>query len=153
MESDELFAAFAEKYGIDGLDFAEGAMLLEIDGMSVAVASDDEAGEIVVSGEIGEMPPDGAVEFSGMLLQANADCQGMDGAVFAQDAETKTYILLKRIAVDGALDLDGFSDMLEKFVNKLETWRKLLVDFRPAAAEATAAAAGEPNSLFGGMMV
>ena len=34
------------------------------------------------------------------------------------------------------LDVDSFSSALEKFINGLESWIKLLTDFRPIEAEA-----------------
>ena len=42
--------------------------------------------------------------------------------------------------------IDAFCEELSAFVNSLETWRKMLEDFRPAAAEAKAASDAQPNA-------
>ena len=54
-------------------------------------------------------------------------------------------MLVQRL-VKNYLTIDIFCEELTEFVNSLETWRKMLEDFRPAAAAAKAAADARPNA-------
>lgn len=118
----------------------DGTAAIEVDGIAVLLAS---AGrELLASAEIGEPPPDGAAAFSDLLLEANLDSD----AVFARSKESGRYILNRRIAL---ADLDGeaFDAALESFVNRAEAWRRLLADYRPAAAAAAAAAEADTAAI------
>ena len=140
MEFSELIRAFAERFGIADLDADDGSAMLEIDGMEVTIAADDSGRAIAVAGSIGNPPPENAAAFAELLLQANHDLLGAEGCGFAQNGANGAYILVLRLPQEG-LDLDAFCKALDSFVNKVETWRGLLADFRPAAQAASAAEA------------
>ena len=53
MEFNELIAAFAAKYGIRGLDGADGAVELEVDGIRVELLDDPQARSLFACAEIG----------------------------------------------------------------------------------------------------
>ncbi len=135
MEFSKLILAFGERFGVADLDSGEDSVMLEIDGMAITITADGPGGAIVVAGAIGGPPPENAAAFADMLLQANLNLLGTEGCGFARDRETGAYVLVVRLAQDG-LDLDAFCAVIEAFVNKLESWRSILVDFRPAAQAA-----------------
>jgi hypothetical protein len=154
MEFSKLIVSFAERFGITDLDSGEDAAMLEVDGMEITIAADNPGRAIVVAGVIGDPPPENAAAFAGMLLQANHDLLGAEGCGFAQNRETGAYVLVLRLAQD-SLDLDAFCSALDAFVNKVENWRNLLSDFRPAAqaageAREADAGVGAASGLLGG---
>lgn len=110
-----------------------------MDGIAVLLAAAN--GVVLASSEIGEPPPDGAAAFADLLLEANLESD----AFFAKSKESGRYMLALRLPL-AALDAEAFDAAFEAFVNRAEAWRKLLADYRPAAAvaakaEAAAAAA------------
>lgn len=58
MEFKKLIAAFAAKHGIDGLDGASGAVVLDFDGVLVELLDDPHTHSIFACAEIGHPPPD-----------------------------------------------------------------------------------------------
>lgn len=132
MDFPELISDFATRHGVEGLAAEDGAAAIDVDGIAVLLAS--AGGELLASAEIGDPPPDGAAAFADLLLEANLDSD----AVFAKSKESGRYVLTRRIALAG-LDGEAFDASLESFVNRAEAWRRLLADYRPAAAAAEAA--------------
>ena len=147
MTFEETMAAFAAKYGLDGLDPTDGRVALQIDGIDVAIS---DAGEprIVATAAIGTPPPERPEVFADMLLAANKD---EDDSIFSKSTETNEYLLTANLRTG---DMDAFCDAFAAFIDKVDIWRKLLVDFRPAAqrtAELQTVEA-EPSFGFGGFM-
>ena len=91
MEFNELIAAFAAKYGIRGLDGADGAVELEVDGIRVELLDDPQARSLFACAEIGHPPPDANGAFGAMMLQANFLLRGTEGATLCQNPETHAY--------------------------------------------------------------
>ena len=135
MDYKELISAFGEKHGIDGLASDEGTTSLDIDGMTVEIFHNEEDASIFLCSVVGEPPAEGQERFSALLLQANFLFKGTDGATLSQNPDTKEYALVRVLSLS-LLDLDSFSSALEKFVNGIESWRKLLADFRPIVEDA-----------------
>ncbi len=134
MDFTQLIANFAERHAIADLVAEDGAAAIEVDGIAVLLAAS--GGELLASAEIGEPPPEGPAAFADLLLEANLESE----FVFAKSQESGHYVLTRRLQLAG-LDDDAFDSMLEAFVNRAEAWRKLLADYRPAAAAAAEAAA------------
>lgn len=141
MEFNELIADFATRHKVENLVAVDGAAALDIDGIIITIVAKGDT--LTFSTEIGEPPVDGAATFANLLLEANL----MSGAFFAKAPEPGPYIIVRRLSLP-AVDDDAFDAALEEFVNQAETWRRLLVDFRPAA-KAAAERASEEKSSFG----
>ena len=58
MEFKELLAAFAAKYGIEGLNDADGVAMLKADDISVELLEDQQTRSVLACAEIGFPPPD-----------------------------------------------------------------------------------------------
>ena len=69
MEFKELLAAFAAKYGIDGLGDADGAAELDVDGVRVELLDDPQSRCALACAEIGLPPPDADGAFGGLMLR------------------------------------------------------------------------------------
>ena len=134
MDFSELISDFAVRHGVEGLAAEDGAAAIEVDGIAVLLAT--AGGTLLATAEIGDPPPEGAAAFADLLLEANLESD----AAFAKSQESGRYVLTRRCALAG-LDGEAFDAALEAFVNRAEAWRKLLADYRPAAAAAAEAAA------------
>ena len=140
MEFNELIDAFAKRHKVENLVAVDGAAALDLDGLIVTIVV---KGDLLnFSAEIGEPPADGAALFANLLLEANTQ----PDAFFAKIPDPGPYVIARRIPLS-QVDNDTFDALLEAFVNNAETWRRLLVDFRPAAKAAAERAAAESPSL------
>jgi hypothetical protein len=140
MEFNELIAGFAARYNVEGLAVEDGAAAIEADGIAVLLAAAN--GVVLATSEIGEPPPDGASAFADLLLEANLDSD----AFFAKSKESGRYLLGLRLPL-AALDAEAFDAAFEAFVSRAEAWRKLLANYRPAAADAAKAEAADAAAI------
>lgn len=138
MEFDELIADFAKRHNVEDLVVVDGIAALDIDGIVVTMLHGE--GMLVLSAEIGDPPAEGAAVFAGLLLEANLQ----SSAVFAKKQDGGSYVVLRRLPL-ATVDGNAFDTALEEFVNLVETWRRLLVDFRPVAVKAAESAAAGPS--------
>ena len=125
---------------MEDLVAVDGAAALDIDGIIVTIAVNDEM--VTLSAEIGEPPVEGAGAFAELLLEANLQ----SGAYFAKSPEQGPYLVVRRLPL-ASIDADAFDTALEAFVNNAETWRRLLADFRPVSEAAAKHAEAEPPSF------
>ena len=144
MDIKELADGLATKFNIDGLAVEDGEVALEIDGMPMLLAEDRDMA-IVITGYVGDPPSEGGEAFAHLMLEATMGFMDTKSLALARNPETGSYALVERVAQDG-LTVDAFSESLTEFVNKLETWRKMLEDFRPMAEAAKAATDAQPDA-------
>jgi len=138
MEFKELLAAFAAKYGVDGLGGADGVAELEVDGIRVELLEDSQARSLIACAEIGLPPPDANGAFGAMMLKANFLLRATDGATLCQNPETGAYALVRPSPLALA-DVESLSAGLESLVNQTENWRKALTGLREAESAQSAA--------------
>ena len=143
MDFNELIAGFAARYNVEGLAVEDGSAAIEVDGIAVLLAAAN--GVVLATSEIGEPPPDGAAAFADLLLEANLESD----AFFAKSKESGRYMLALRLPL-AALDAEAFDAAFEAFVNRAEAWRKLLANYRPAAAVAAKAEAADAAAIGAG---
>ena len=129
MEFRELIAGFAAKYGIAGLDGADGVAELDVEGIRVELLDDPQTRSIFVCAEIGHPPPDANGALGAMMLQANFLLRGTEGATLCQNPETGTYALVRPFP-QALTDVESFVAGLESLVNQVENWRKALAGLR-----------------------
>lgn len=156
MELKELIGQFAKEVGItDAAADETGAFHFAIDDMTVSFEADEASGELATYAQVGELPPEGREQLYRLMMEAMFRGEGTGGATLSI-APDSDRICLHRIDPLDALDLERFKAKLERFVNVLEEWRKLLADFRAVipAVERAAAEAEEENREFerGGFM-
>ena len=134
MEMKELLDGLASSLGIDSLAIVGGEAAIDIDGMRVLITEAQEDA-LLVSGLIGEPPPEGCAEFCNLMLEANTGFFDAAACALARNPETGCYMLLKRLA-KAPLDPESFAKELAAFADTLAEWRESLESFRPAAAAA-----------------
>ena len=131
MEFKELMAAFAAKYGVEGLDGVDGVAELDVDGIRVELLDDKHAHSILACAEIGHPPPDANGAFGAMMLQANFLLRATEGATLCQNPETHAYALVRPFPL-ALTDVASLAAGLESLVNQVENWRKALAGLKHA---------------------
>ena len=144
MEFKELLAVFAAKYGIDGLEGADGAAELDVEGIRVELLNDFQTHSLVACAEIGHPPPDANGAFGTMMLQANFLLRATDGATLCQNPETGAYALVRPFPL-ALTDVESLAAGLESLVNQTENWRKALAGLRTAEATQKQDVASAPD--------
>lgn len=134
MTFDELIRDFGGQIGVE-LTSRDGMVALDIDGMSVLIQELHELDAVVVLGEIGEPPPQGLEALLSSMLNANHLFAGTSGGTLSRDPESGKFFLCRWKPLALA-DAASFAAMMDRFLNVLETWRKLVADYRPVAASA-----------------
>ena len=133
MEFRELIAAFAAKYGITGLDGADGVAELDVEGIRVELLNDLHAHSLFACAEIGHPPPDAHGALGAMMLQANFLLRATEGATLCQNPETHAYALVRQFPL-ALTDAASLAAGLESLANQVENWRKALAGLRHAEA-------------------
>ena len=133
MTLDELVSGFADRYAIEGLAVEDGVVVLSIDGTEVTFREDADGGAVVVSAEIGEMPPDARGVFASLALQATFAAAGE--LALSLDGETGELSVSTSLPLALA-DPDALSDAVESLVNTAEEWRRNAVAFLDVDEEA-----------------
>ena len=118
MELNELIPAFAAKLEIVGLEARNGACALEIDGIPLEIVETAGGKALVTSAIIGRPPLDRPDAFLKLLLEANTETLGPQGAAFGMLPDTGEVILQWRVTTRD-LELDAFCAELETFVNQV----------------------------------
>ena len=135
--------------GVMGGNFTveDGACTIAVDDMVVNILEVVETNTVLMYAKIGEHPAEDNVgKLAESMLAANHMFQGTFGATISYNQEDRCYYLNRYDDLD-SINGDKFLKILENFVNTLEMWRKLVVDYRPSyddeknAADASATAA------------
>ena len=138
MEFKELLAAFAAKYGVEGLDGADGVAELEVDGIRVELLEDPQARSLVACAEIGLPPPDANGAFGAMMLRANFLLRATEGATLCENPESGAYSIVRPYPL-ALTDCESLAAGLESLVNQSENWRTALAGLREAESARTEA--------------
>ena len=138
MEFKELIVGFADRYGIEGLDGADGAAELKVDGIRVELLDDPQTHSLFACAEIGHPPPDANGAFGAMMLEANFLLRATEGATLCQNPETHAYALVRPFPL-ALTDVESLAAGLESLVNQSENWRTALAGLREAESARTEA--------------
>ncbi len=125
MEYKELMDAFAAHCGLSGAEVKDGILVLEIDDMTFSFIENPTEDSVTVYGVIGRPPQNGNALLEQMLLRANHLFAGTGGAVLCQDPESENYALFRQFPLV-SLDAKSFADDVEKLVNLVAEWRRIL---------------------------
>ena len=136
MEFKELIVGFANRFGIEGLDGADGAAELKVDGIRVELLDDPQTHSLFACAEIGHPPPDANGAFGAMMLEANFLLRATEGATLCQNPETHAYALVRPFPL-ALTDVESLAAGLESLVNQAENWRKALAGLREAESART----------------
>ncbi len=143
MQYSELISGLASEVGIAGLvPDEDGIVSLDIDGMIVVISEVGDGEALVLRGDAGYPPPEGIDILRKTLLEGNFALSATSGELFAADPENGRIVLTAREPL-ATLTIPAFVKRLEVFLSTLESWRRIIADFRPAADSSSAPSVGE----------
>ena len=154
MEASELIEALGRKMGLE-LSFKDGAAAFEADGMTVAVNDLPALDAVALTGDIGAPPPERLESLYKTVLEAQHLFRSTHGATISLDPGTGHFALNKAIPL-ATVDAESFAVEVERFISTLETFVKIVREFRarPPDAEPSApideTASSVVRSGFGG---
>ncbi len=131
MEASEIIKAFCEKVGVEFEPDADGTVTLDVDGATVTINDLREINAVALVGDLGEPPPERLDALYKLMLEANHLFGGTAGATISCNPKTGHFALC-RVLPCVALDSDFFYAEAERFVSTLESWTKIVRDFRDA---------------------
>lgn len=151
MELKELIGAFAAEAGIKETPVAHdaGGFTFEIDDITISFVETEGSHELVTLAVVGELPDSGEKQIFRYLMEAMFRDGGSGGAIFSLEPGTKRIWAHRRDSL-ATMDEEGFRAMLERFVNGMEEWRRIvsgLSELAPKLAEAEQKVALESRNL------
>jgi len=108
--------------------------------IKVLVQNADERRKVLLSADIGEMPPEGGAKLMRTMLEANNLFTGTAGATLALDAAAGRFRLQKYESPD-----ELANDAEPKLVSFIETalfWSRSIADFKPSVDDAADTGSG-----------
>lgn len=97
--------------------------------------TEDEPGRLLIAAPFATKPSEGTDRLAEVLLSANHLFEATDGATIALNAATGEYILQRHVPL-ALMDVDAIYTLIEAFVNKLESFRDRIKEFRPVFEKA-----------------
>ena len=134
MTFDDLLNGVGQAIGVP-LQNTEGACAIGVDDMQITLQYLEEVGQVSTFGEIGEPPPQGLEQLLSAMLNANHLFMGTGGSTISRDPESGKFFLCRYDSL-ALISVEDFVGIIEKFVNVLETWRRLVDDYRPVESSA-----------------
>lgn len=138
MEATELITALGSALGIELKLDAEGTCAFSADETTITINHLGQFDVLVLSGDLGEPPPERLEALYEAMLEANHLFAGTGGATLSRDSETGHFAICRALPCR-ALDADSFYAQVEQFVSTVEAWTKLVANFRAVPAVATRA--------------
>ncbi len=141
MAFEDIVAGLGSAFGLE-LSVVQDTTVFEVasedGGTKVRVLVQD-AGErnlVLMSADLGELPPDGGDRLCRAMLEANNLFEGTAGATLALDAATGRF-RLQRYESPDELANDAVAK-IETFVETALFWSRAIADFRPPVEEPAA---------------
>ena len=124
----ELINAFCERLGIKSEANAEGVYAFEVDAFEFAVYDLSEQRRVALVGDLGAVPSVNSEGLFRLMLEAQHCFRDTEGAVFSIDRE-RDRLTLNRMLSCLELDNETFFNEVERFVNQLEAWTRIIRDY------------------------
>jgi hypothetical protein len=123
-----LIKAFCERLGIQSEANAEGVYTFEVDALEFAVYDLSEQRRVALVGDLGMIPDAHREGLFRLMLEAQHCFRETEGAVFSIDRE-RDRLTLSRLLSSAELDDETFFNEVERFVNQLEAWTRIIRDY------------------------
>lgn len=124
----ELINAFCERLGIQSEANAEGVYSFEVDALEFAVYDLSEQRRVALVGDLGLIPETHPEGLFRLMLEAQHCFRETEGAIFSVDGE-RNRLTLNRLLSSAELDDETFFSEVERFVNQLEAWVRIIRDY------------------------
>ena len=120
-----LIKSFCERLGIQSEANAEGIYAFEADMLEFAIHDLSEQHRIALVGDLGMIPEKQPERLFRLMLEAQHCFRGTEGAIFSIDGE-RDRLTLNRMLSCVELDDETFFNEVERFVNQLEAWTRII---------------------------
>ena len=128
IEVKTLIKAFCERLGIQSEANAEGVYAFEADAFEFAVHDLSEQRRVALVGDLGIIPKGHPEGLFRLMLEAQHCFRETEGAIFSIDRE-RERLTLNRMLSSAELDDDTFFSEVERFVNQIEVWTRIIRDY------------------------
>ena len=123
-----LIKAFCERLGIKSEANAEGVYAFEVDAFEFAVHDLSEQRRVALVGDLGTIPKGHPEALFRLMLEAQHCFRESEGAIFSIDGE-RNRLTLSRMLSCAELDDETFFSEVERFVNQIEAWARIICDY------------------------
>ena len=123
-----LIKAFCERLGIQSEANAEGIYAFEVDAFEFAVHDLSEQRRVALVGDLGMIPEKRPEGLFRLMLEAQHCFRESEGAIFSIDGE-RNRLTLSRMLSCAELDDETFFSEVERFVNQIEAWARIIRDY------------------------
>jgi hypothetical protein len=130
----ELINAFCERLGVKSEANAEGVYAFEVDALEFAVHDLSEQRRVALVGDLGMIPEKHPEGLFRLMLEAQHCFRDTEGAIFSIDGE-RNRLTLNRLLFSAELDDETFFNEVERFVNQLEVWARIIRDYNGQKVE------------------
>lgn len=130
----ELINAFCERLGIQSEANAEGVYAFEVDALEFAIHDLSEQRRVALVGDLGMIPEKHPEGLFRLMLEAQYCFRETEGAIFSIDGE-RNRLTLNRMLSSAELDNEAFFSEVERFVNQLEAWTRIIRDYNVQKVE------------------
>jgi hypothetical protein len=134
MDVKTLIKAFCERLGIQSEANAEGIYAFEVDAFEFAVHDLSEQRRVALVGDLGAVPSVNPEGLFRLMLEAQHCFRDTEGAIFSIDGE-RDRLTLNRLLSSAELDDETFFNEVERFVNQLEAWTRIIRDYNGQKVE------------------
>ena len=130
----ELVNGFCERLGIKSEANAEGVYAFEVDMFHFAIHDLSEQRRVALVGDLGLIPEKHPEGLFRLMLEAQHCFRDTEGAIFSIDGE-RDRLTLNRMLSSAELDDETFFSEVERFVNQLEAWARIIRDYNGQKVE------------------
>ena len=123
-----IIRAFCERLGVESGADAEGVYSFSVDAGGFAIHDLPEEGLLLLTADLGQVPPDNAGSLFRLMLEAQHSFRETAGATFSIDGE-RDCLTLSRVVPYATLDEDVLFREVERFVNHLEVWAHIIRNY------------------------
>lgn len=138
MELSEFVASFSKKVNLPGLELDnDDYCAFTIDDMPVHLQGIKEKDQVLVYGDMGDLPAERDEAFFLALLQMNYLFSGTRGGTIAYQKDSERVILELLVHNFSKYEEEEIYNLLEEFANSLEELRNFMENYRANAATVT----------------
>ena len=123
----KLINGFCERLGLKSEANAEGVYAFEVDMFHFAIHDLSEQRRVALVGDLGMIPEKHPEGLFRLMLEAQHCFRDTEGAIFSIDGE-RNRLTLNRLLPSAELDDEAFFNEVERFVNQLEAWTRIIRD-------------------------
>ena len=128
IDAKAIIEAFCERLGVKSGADTEGVYSFSVDAGGFAIHDLPEEGLLLLTADLGQVPPDNAGSLFRLMLEAQHGFRETAGATFSIDGERDCFTL-GRVVPYATLDEDVLFREVERFVNLLEAWTHIIRNY------------------------